>query len=64
VALRVRCVPLSDEAFAMAVASTVRVWHLGGPACVAEYAQHAGAPTAAALLPTQLFASGTHAHAV
>jgi hypothetical protein len=50
-------VPSSDEAFAVAVASTVRVWHLGGPACVAEYAQHAGAPTAAALLPTRLFAS-------
>jgi hypothetical protein len=50
-------VPSSDEAFAVAVASTVRVWHLGGPTCVAEYAQHAGAPTAAALLPTRLFAS-------
>jgi hypothetical protein len=47
-------VPSSDEAFAVAVASTVRVWHLGGPACVAEYAQHSGAPTAAALLPSRL----------
>ena len=55
-----RCVLASPgESFAVAAAGgSLRVFDLASLGCVAEYAQHRGAPTAAALLPARLQPAG------